>query len=203
MIRFTKTTLVAGLASALMVLGAAPTMAAPAADGAAATVQQDKTPRAERQQRRALTPEQRQQAMAQRMDAFKQKLQITPQQQGAWDAFVQAMQPSQHARIERQDLRKLTTPERVDHMRALRAQQGADADRRGDALKTLYAALTPDQQKTLDEQGNRWMAKDHRGSEHRGHAMKHHRGDHQGWKGHGPRHTPQQAPQGAVGQPNT
>ncbi len=45
---------------------------------------------------------------------------------------------------------QLTTPERIDRMRALRAQHNAEADRRDDATKTFYAALTPAQQKVFD-----------------------------------------------------
>jgi hypothetical protein len=60
------------------------------------------------------------------------------------------------ARLDRSGMEQLTTPERIDRMRALRAQHAAEADRRGEATKTFYAALTHEQQKTFD-------AKSHRG----------------------------------------
>ena len=55
----------------------------------------------------------------------------------------------------RQDMDKLTTPERIDRMRAMRAQHAAEADRRGEATKAFYATLTPEQQKTFDAQAHR------------------------------------------------
>ncbi|MBS0508380.1 MAG: Spy/CpxP family protein refolding chaperone [Proteobacteria bacterium] len=107
---------------------------------------------------RGMTPEQRQQFIAKRMEAFKQKLQLTPAQEPAWTSFVQSMQPgarADHARLDMQGMDKLTTPERIDRMRAMRAQRMADMDRRGDAVKEFYAQLTQAQQKTFDAEGAR------------------------------------------------
>ena len=68
-------------------------------------------------------------------------------------------------------MEKLTTPERIDRMRALRAQQAAEADRRGEATKTFYAALTPEQQKTFDSRGQHMRGKGgHRGDRGHGHG---------------------------------
>ena len=44
-------------------------------------------------------------------------------------------------------------------MRAMRAQQAAEAERRGEATKTFYAALTPEQQKTFDSRGQNMRGK--------------------------------------------
>lgn len=48
---------------------------------------------------------------------------------------------------------KLPTPERIDKMKALRSQHMSDMttamDKRGEATKALYAALTPEQQKGI------------------------------------------------------
>ena len=46
-------------------------------------------------------------------------------------------------------------PERIDRMRALRQQRNAEMDRRGDATKALYAALSPEQQQRMDAWGPR------------------------------------------------
>lgn len=119
---------------------------------------------------------------AQRMAALKDQLKLTPAQEPAWAAFTTAMQPGERpARLDPQGLEKLTTPERIDRMRALRAQHAADADRRGEATKTFYAALTPEQQKTFDAQA------------HLGHRMGHmgHMGD---MKGMGGGHHPKGRP---------
>ncbi|MDY0105076.1 MAG: Spy/CpxP family protein refolding chaperone [Giesbergeria sp.] len=109
---------------------------------------------------------------------FKQQLQLTPAQEGAWSTYMEAMKPREHARLgtDWKDLRALPTPERIDRLRALREQHAADADRRGEATKAFYGQLTPAQQKTFDTQSLRWM------EGMRGKGM--HHPDHQG----GPRH---------------
>ncbi|WP_236748699.1 Spy/CpxP family protein refolding chaperone [Acidovorax carolinensis] len=120
--------------------------------------------------------------MAQRIDALKAQLKLTPAQEPAWTAFTAAMQPSERpARLDRtmdrNEMDKLTTPERIDRMRALRAQYAAEADRRGEATKTFYAALTPEQQKTFDAQAQPMRGKGgHRGDWGHGHGEHGHHG---------------------------
>lgn len=88
-----------------------------------------------------------------RLNNLKGKLQLTTTQEPAWSQFTAAMHPGDRpARLGRQDMAGLTTPERIDRMRALRAQHAAEADRRGEATKAFYAVLTPTQQKTFDAQ---------------------------------------------------
>lgn len=87
---------------------------------------------------------------AQRQDALKQILQITPAQEGAWNAWIAARQPSNRQRPNPAELAQLTTPERIDRLRALRAERIAAMDRFGDATKTFYAALAAPQQKAFD-----------------------------------------------------
>ena len=88
---------------------------------------------------------------ARHLATLKDQLQLTPAQEPAWTAFTASMQPGERtARLDRQGMEQLTTPERIDRMRALRAQHAAEADRRGEATKAFYAALTPAQQKTFD-----------------------------------------------------
>ena len=52
------------------------------------------------------------------------------------------------------EMAKLTTPERIDKAKALRnqhmAEMNAASDKRGEATKTFYAVLTPEQQKVFD-----------------------------------------------------
>lgn len=120
--------------------------------------------------------------IAKRMAQLKTELAITPAQEGAWTSFTAAMQPAAHSRGERADrtamraeFEKLTTPQRIDKMRALRTERmatmAASMDQRGQATKTLYAALNTEQQKTFDEQSMRMVGKG-RG----GHHGRHHRG---------------------------
>lgn len=91
-----------------------------------------------------------QQRRAQREAALKQILQITSAQEAAWSAWVASRQPSSRQRPNRGELAQLATPERIDRMRTLRAARIAEMDRRADATKTFYAALTPPQQKAFD-----------------------------------------------------
>ena len=129
--------------------------------------------------------ERRQAHMAQRANAFKAQLKLTPEQEPAWTAFMAAMQPAERpARLDPADMEKRTTPERIDRMRALRAQHAAEADRRGEATKTFYAALTPEQQKTFDDRAQQMHRKGgwhgHHGDAGHGHGGHGHHGMHSG-----------------------
>lgn len=94
---------------------------------------------------------------AKHLSELKAKLKITASQEPAWNAFTESMKPPANlpgTRPDRAELDKLTTPERIDKMRALRkehmAAMEAEMDKRAEATKTFYAALTPEQQKTFD-----------------------------------------------------
>jgi Spy/CpxP family protein refolding chaperone len=88
---------------------------------------------------------------AEREARLKQILQITPAQEGAWNTWVAARRPSQQLqRPNPGELARLTTPERIDRMRALRSTRIAETDRRAEATKSFYAALSPAQQKSFD-----------------------------------------------------
>lgn len=107
--------------------------------------------------------------MAKRQAELKAKLAVTPAQEGAWAAWTAAMQPpAGMKRPDRAEFEKLSTPERIDRMRALRAERNALMDKRADATKTFYAALTPEQKKVFDTQPMR-----HGGRHHGGHGMQH------------------------------
>ena len=99
--------------------------------------------------------------MARRQADMKSMLKITPAQENAWTTFTEAMQPPMRMlgverpiAAQRTDMEKLTTPERIDKMKAMRAQRMADMnaemDKRGEATKVFYAALSFEQQKTFD-----------------------------------------------------
>ena len=100
---------------------------------------------------------QRQERMAKRLAELKGKLQVTTAQEGAWTTWTTALKPAQLQRPDRAELERLTTPERIDRMRALRAQRNAEMDKRMDATKTFYAALTPDQKKVFDAEGMHFL----------------------------------------------
>jgi hypothetical protein len=95
-----------------------------------------------------------------RMKALHDVLNIRPDQEGAFQAFVTAMQPtgpgpgSEDRHSDRQDMAGMTTPERMDAMgrrmeeRITRMRERFQ--RHSAAVKALYAALNPDQKRTMD-----------------------------------------------------
>lgn len=114
-------------------------------------------------------PAKMQERMAQRQTELKQKLQLTAAQEGAWTTFTNAMKPTARPqRPDREAIARLSTPDRIDQMRALRNQRIAEMDRRGEATKAFYAVLTPAQKQVFDAETL------HRG--HGGHGGRHHKG---------------------------
>ena len=99
-----------------------------------------------------------QQRMAHRLGELKQKLAITPAQEGSWNAWTAALQPTPHQRPDRAQFQSLSTPERIDQMRAMRAQRNAEMDRRMDATKTFYGSLSAEQKKIFDTESMRFLA---------------------------------------------
>ena len=125
-------------------------------------------------------PTKRQARMARYQAELKAKLNITPAQEGAWTTFTASMQPparmvggERPMAAQRAELDRLTTPERIDRMNALRTQRmnemNTEMDKRSDATKAFYAALSPEQQKTFDAEHRKMGG--HRGSGHHGNGM--------------------------------
>ena len=116
-------------------------------------------------------PARREMRMEKHFAEMKAKLRITPEQEGNWTTFVNSMRPPADGmkgqRPDRAEFAKLTTPQRIDKMREMRASHQAQADRRGDSIKAFYATLTPAQQQTFD-------------------ALPPPNGGHHGDEGHGP-----------------
>lgn len=120
-----------------------------------------------------MAPDKMQAQHAQRAEALKAKLKITPAQEAQWTAFTNAMQaPAGHnpPAIDRVALDKLTTPERLDSMKKLHtermAQHTAHRDQRDAAIKALYTGLSAEQKKVFDAefvamQGRREHKKHH------------------------------------------
>lgn len=141
--------------------------------------------RQERQERMGrMEPAQMQQRMqehrAKRMAHFRETLQITPAQEGAWSAWTASKQrPADWKRPDRAEFERLTTPERIDRMRALRAERATRMDKRAEATKVFYAALNPTQKRVFD------VETAHRG---RGHGGGGGGGDREGGRGGHHRH---------------
>jgi protein CpxP len=161
--------LVAGGAATAMAQSAQP--ASPAQANAPAAAQERHGPHG----RGAHHHGDRQAAMAKRQAELKQQLQITAAQEPAWNLFTAAMLPDgRHAmRQEREAMNALTTPQRIERMRALRAQRDAAMERRADATLKLYAALSAEQQKVFDARSARHHGHGHHGGPRGAHAAPH------------------------------
>ena len=97
-------------------------------------------------------PAKMQERMAKHQAELKAKLKLTPAQEGAWSTFTASMQPpaNRPPRPSREEFEKLTTPQRIDRMQAMKADRDARMAQHATATKTFYAALTPEQQKVFD-----------------------------------------------------
>ena len=122
---------------------------------------------------------------AERNERLKTILQLQPQQEAAWEQYVKATTPAPRAERQapRADLRKLTTPERLDLAQKMRKEHTAHAEQRDQATRSFYNSLNPSQQKAFDELTAHRPGKFHRGGQ--GERM-----------GHQPGH-----PHGPAGQP--
>lgn len=165
-----KRLLLAGLVATLATAAMAQTPPAPAPQGQPGAHQHDGK----------RDPARMKEFMAKRQAELKQKLAITPAQESAWTAWTAAMQPpAMHAaRPNREEMAKLSTPERIEKMRAMRAQHQSQMDKRADATNTFYAALSADQKKVFDAETARFAGGGRHGGGqggHGGHGM-HHKG---------------------------
>jgi periplasmic protein CpxP/Spy len=133
----------------------------------------------------------RQERMDKRQAELKAKLKITPAQEGAWTTFAAAMKPPagrmmdmRHDPKVKAEMEKLTTPERIDKMRALRAERmaimNAEMDKRGAATKAFYTVLSSEQKAVFDAVAMRG-GRHGMGGDHGGHGGK---GEHGGRMGH-------------------
>lgn len=156
--------LAAAVLMATLGLAAATAQTAPPAGGPAAEHRGHRFDPAKMQERVA----QRQERMAKRQAELKQKLQITSAQEPAWTSFTTAMKPTaKPQRPDREAIARLSTPDRIDQMRALRTQRVAEQDRRADATKAFYAVLTAEQKKVFDAETLRFGPRGH-GHHHKG-----------------------------------
>jgi Spy/CpxP family protein refolding chaperone len=105
----------------------------------------------------AATQEQRQAKMAEfqakRFARLHDELKITPAQENAFRAYVSAMQPKPMAKGERSNFKEMTAPQRAEQMIAMQKQRTAEMEAHLPALNALYAVLSPEQKKTLDQVG--------------------------------------------------
>lgn len=107
------------------------------------------------------------------------KLKLTAQQEPAWKAFTEKSKPDlAKSKAVREEMATLTTPARLDRMLALMKEGEARMGEHAAAVKEFYAQLTPEQQKTFDQESMPRMGKmpmkgkmDHKGhADHMNHA---------------------------------
>jgi protein CpxP len=161
------------LATALVGVSATALVQASALQPTTTTTAQAAAPTSEqRDQKRAERMARMQQKMAERQAAFKAELKLTPEQEPAWNAFVARTGPQARPARQgnREDWSKLTTPQRLDKMQALKVERDAAMAKRVDAIKSFYASLNADQQKVFD---SKHLSGFQRAGMHRGHG-KHH-----------------------------
>jgi protein CpxP len=94
--------------------------------------------------------------MQKRQDAFHAKLKLTSAQEPAWKTFLDQTKPPQRdpnwKPRDRAAMAKLTTPERMEKFLAGMQTREQFLTARLNAVKTFYAVLSPEQQKTFDKE---------------------------------------------------
>jgi periplasmic protein CpxP/Spy len=84
------------------------------------------------------------------------KLKITAAQEGAWKTFLDKSMPARPAtppaRPDKDEMEKLTTPQRLDQMAELMKKHEAEMAARIAATKEFYAVLSPEQKKVFDQE---------------------------------------------------
>lgn len=94
--------------------------------------------------------------MVRRAAELKAKLKLTAEQEGNWNAYITAMKPPANPPVpKREDIAKLSTPERLDKMRELRKLREAEFDKRDAATRSFYDSLNADQKKVFDDNTGR------------------------------------------------
>lgn len=144
-----KHLLVAGLLAALGLSAVAQTSPTAPAAGPGSTMSREGPGHGDpaKAQERAAHMQER---IATRLAALKEKLKLSPAQELAWTTYTAALKPIRFERPDRAEFAKLTTPERIDRMRARRAERISEMDKRGEATKAFYATLSPEQKKVFD-----------------------------------------------------
>jgi protein CpxP len=118
------------------------------------------------------------------------KLKITAAQESAWKTFLEKRVPARPATPpappSKDEIAKLTTPQRLDKMAEFMKKHEGEMAARIAATKEFYAVLSPEQQKVFDQEFQK--REKHRfghGRRDRGHGHdRDHDGDHD--KDHGP-----------------
>jgi protein CpxP len=85
-----------------------------------------------------------------RAQRLRDVLQLTPAQEPALKAFLEAQKPAERMTRPEPAAKAATTPERLDQQRTRLVERLAAFDRRAAATRAFYAQLTPSQKKAFD-----------------------------------------------------
>ncbi len=93
------------------------------------------------------------------LNEMKVFLQLQPAQEAAWNSFEAVMKSPMKRPVapSAAEIEKMSTPERIDKMMALKAERDTEITKRMNASKTFYAVLTPAQQKVFDTQTQKFL----------------------------------------------
>ena len=115
---------------------------------------------------------------AKRLQELKVFLQLQGNQEAAWTIFYAVMQKpmAKPDRFKPEELEKLSTPERIDKMMAVKAERDSQMNQRMSAIKTFYASLNTQQKKVFDTHSLSSIKRFGMHQEHRGdhHGKMHH-----------------------------
>lgn len=147
--KFTKSIIV-GIT--VLALGGTALAQIPPSDGAGKTgMMQDKQGKQDGQDKYAQRGERMKEHMAKRQADLHAKLKLSAAQEPAWKAYVDSMTPpASGQRPDRSALQSMPSPQRMEAMLERMRQNQARMESHLAGLKTFYAALTPEQQKTFD-----------------------------------------------------
>ena len=122
------------------------------------------------EQRMAQMQSRRAERRAKRLQELKVFLQLQSNQEADWSTFSAALQSpmARPAPVNPAEMEKLTTPERIDKMMAMKEARDARINIRMTATKTFYASLNPQQQKVFDTHASKAMKRHGMGPGHRG-----------------------------------
>ncbi|MBK4734149.1 Spy/CpxP family protein refolding chaperone [Noviherbaspirillum pedocola] len=92
------------------------------------------------------------------------KLKLDAKQEAAWKTYIAAIQPSATQQPpQREDMRKLPAPERVEKMLTAMREREAMMSKHLEAMKVFYATLSPLQKQIFDDNvGGGAMMQHHR-----------------------------------------
>jgi len=107
---------------------------------------------------------------AKHLQELKVFLQLQDNQEADWSTFSAALLSpmTRSSPMNPVEMEKLTTPESIDKMMAMKAARDAQINLRMTATKTFYDNLSPQQQKVFDTHASKAMKRHGMGSGHRG-----------------------------------